>query len=215
MSDSETTVILVRHGEVAEEHKGTFYGCADVPLSEEGEIGSPLLAAKIVEDEPPDAIYCSPLERTMAVAEPLAAVAGLDIVQDPDFRELDRGSWVHLSHEQLEQQSPGAIKRYLDDPENGNAPDGEKESVFTARVWGALDRVLAAHPGERVVVVTHGHVIRVCMRRVLGWDVATSFQHFMPYHALVEMRLRADGSGEVVRAPDGHMPLALRYGQGG
>ena len=66
MTDTDWThVLLVRHGEVAAEHQDTFYGSAEVALSENGEIGSPLLAAKIVEKyDQPDAVWSSPLSRT-------------------------------------------------------------------------------------------------------------------------------------------------------
>ncbi len=215
MTDVDWThVLLVRHGEVAEEHKDTFYGSADVPLSEAGEIASPLLAAKIVErHDPPDGVWCSPLTRTLAVAEPLAAIAGLEVVADPGLLELNRGSWTHLSHTDLEQQSPGAIAAYLADPETSNAPDGETESAFSARVHATFDKAVAAHPGEHLVVVAHGHVIRVIMRRLMGWDVATSMRNFMPYHAIVEMRGKGDGSGELIAAPEGITPQALRFSE--
>lgn len=213
MTDTDWThVLLIRHGEVAEEHKDTFYGGAEVALSEDGEIGSPLLAAKLVERyDPPDAIWSSPLSRTLAVAEPLAAIAGLEVILEPAFLELDRGSWTHLTHTQIEQQWPGAIAAYLADPENNNAPGGERESVFAARVHAAFDRAVAANPTERVVIVAHGHVIRVIMMRAMGWDVATSFQKFVPYHGVVEMRARPGGISEVIEAPEGVAPRALQF----
>jgi len=213
MSDTDWThVLLVRHGEVEEQHRHTFYGGAEVPLSEAGEIASPLLAAKLVERfDPPDHIWCSPLSRTLAVAEPLAAIAGLEVQVDPDLSELSRGSWTHMTHEALEQQSPGAIAAYLADPENNNAPDGEKESVFAARVFAAFDKAVASAAGENLVVVSHGHVIRVLMRRSLGWDLPTSLENFVPYHGVVEMRARSDGTSEILDRPDGVKPLALQF----
>ena len=85
-----------------------------MPLSEEGEIASPLLAAKLVERyDPPDAVWSSPLSRTLAVAEPLAAIAGLEVEVEAAFAELDRGSWTHKSHVDLEREFPGAIAAYL------------------------------------------------------------------------------------------------------
>lgn len=215
MTDTDWThVLLVRHGEVAAEHQDTFYGSADVALSEGGEIGSPLLAAKIVEKhDQPDAVWASPLSRTLALAEPLAAIAGLEVQVEPGFLELDRGSWTHLSHTQLEEQSPGAIATYLADPETGNAPDGESESGFSKRVYEAFDRAVAANPGELIVIVAHGHVIRVIMKRAQGWDVTTSFKHFVPYHGIVDMRAQPGGISKVIAAPEGSQPRALRFVQ--
>jgi broad specificity phosphatase PhoE len=206
-----THVRLVRHGEVAAEHQGTYYGGAEVPLSEHGEAESRRLAQHLATHDPPQALFSSPLRRALAVAEPLAAATGLTLQIDAGFRELHRGCWTHLTHGQLEARWPGAIAAYLADPETCNAPDGESESAFSARVWSALDRAVAQHAGQRLVIVTHGHVIRVAMRRVLGWSVTTSLEHFVPYHAIVELALQPDGSGELLAGPETYVPLALRY----
>jgi len=212
MSKSLTHVRLVRHGEVAAEHQGTYYGGAEVPLSAHGEAESLRLAQRLAATDPPDAVYSSPLRRALAVAEPLAGALALPVLVDDDLRELHRGCWTHLTHAQLEARWPGAIAAYLADPETGNAPDGERESEFSARVWGALDRAVAAHAGQRLLIVTHGHVIRVAMRRVLGWSVTASLEQFVPYHAVVELALRPDGGGELLAGPEAYLALKERYG---
>jgi probable phosphoglycerate mutase len=209
---TRTHVCLVRHGEVEACHKGTFYGGAEVPLSEAGALASTRLAQELAREAAPQAVFSSSLSRTLALAEPLAAAAAVPLHVDDGFRELDRGGWTHKTHAEIEAEHPGAIAAYLDDPETGNAPDGEPESAFAARVWAALDRAVAAHPQGRILIVTHGHVIRVAMKRVLSWDVRTSLGQFVPYHARVELHLSADGSGELLRAPEGHEPLAFQAG---
>jgi probable phosphoglycerate mutase len=212
-----THVRLVRHGEVAPQHHGTYYGCAEVPLSPAGLAASLTLAERLAA-EPPTRVASSPLSRTLALAEPLARAAGAELVVVPDLRELDRGAWTHVSREEVERTSPGAVTRYLADPEEGNGPGGERESVFAARVWSALDALVADLPGGRLDVIAHGHVLRVVLRRLLGWDGPTSLTRQLPgYHAVVEARLRPDGTGEVLAAPDELRPpppLPSREGRG-
>lgn len=159
---------------------------------------------------PADRVVSSPLSRARHLAEPLARHLGLTLEIEEGFRELDRGDWTFRGRDEVEAQTPGAVARYLADPEDGAAPGGERESTFTRRVWSSLDRVVASSPGASVVIVSHGHVIRAVMRRLAGWDAATSLTHFVPYHGIVEASLAPDGGGEVLSAPEGMLPPALR-----
>jgi len=200
---------LVRHGEVEAVHKGTFYGGADVPLSAAGLAASQRLALDLARDDPPELVMSSPLSRALAVAEPLAAAIGSACLVDERFRELDRGDWTHLHRDELEARDPGAIARYLADPDGCAAPGGETESAFTTRVWEATDLLVTRAAGRSVVLVSHGHVIRAILRRVLGWDAAQSLHHFVPYHAVVRTTLSSDGSGQLHSPPESVLPEAL------
>lgn len=202
-------VRLVRHGEVAAAHKGTFYGGAEVPLSEAGAAASLDLAARLAH-EPPALVVSSPLSRALAVAEPLAGSVRCELLIDEGFRELDRGDWTHLHRDEVERRQPGAIAAYLADPEGAAAPGGERESQLAERVWGACDRLVRRAAGRPAVVVCHGHVIRVIMRRLLGWDGPGSLRHFVPYHAVVRAELSADGTGRLLSNPESVLPEALR-----
>jgi broad specificity phosphatase PhoE len=202
-------VRLVRHGEVEAVHKGTLYGGAEVPLSAAGLAASQQLALTLARDDPPELIMSSPLSRARAVAEPLAAALGTDCLIDERFAELDRGDWTHLHRDELEARDPGAIARYLADPDGGAAPGGETESAFSARVWEATDQLVTRAAGRSVVLVSHGHVIRVILRRVLDWDAIESLQHFVPYHAVVRTTLASDGSGQLHSSPESVLPEAL------
>jgi probable phosphoglycerate mutase len=211
---TDTPVLLVRHGEVAAAHKGTFYGGAEVPLSADGASASLALATELSTRQPtPVVVVSSPLSRARAVADPLATRIGTSTWIEPGLKELDRGHWTHLHHDQVEADQPGAIARYLADPDSGAAPGGETEAVFTTRVWTALDAVVERAAGRPTVIVSHGHVIRVILRRLLQWDAVHSLQHFVPYHAVVETTLRPDGSGELHGTPESVLPEALRRGR--
>jgi broad specificity phosphatase PhoE len=211
---TDTPVLLVRHGEVADAHKGTFYGGAEVPLSADGEIASLTLARELAARRPaPAVVVSSPLSRARAVADPLAGQVGTTTWIEPGLKELDRGHWTHLHHDQVEAENPGAIARYLADPDAGAAPGGETEALFSARVWSTLDAVVNRAAGRPTVVVSHGHVIRVILRRLLQWDAVHSLRHFVPYHAVVQTTLRPDGSGELHGTPESVLPEALRRGR--
>ena len=211
MNADRTPVLLVRHGEVDHAHHGTFYGGAEVPLSQAGSEASLVLAGRLAERTPrPAVVATSPLSRARAVADPLAERLGITPLVENGLRELDRGDWTHMHHDALEAATPGAIGRYLEDPEAGAAPGGERESEFTARVWSTIDGIVTLAAGRPTVIVCHGHVIRAAMRRLMGWDGPSSLAHFVPYHAVVETELGTDGRGELIHAPDTALPEALR-----
>ncbi len=211
MSDSPATPVrLVRHGEVEAVHRGTFYGGAEVPLSPEGLAASTVLAQRLAADNPPEWVASSPLSRALAVAEPLASALGTEVHIDEGFRELDRGDWTHLHKDTIEAEFPGAIARYLADPDSGAAPGGETETSFCARVWAATDRLVAEAAGRDVLLVSHGHVIRVILRRIQGLSAVQSLKHFVPYHGMVATSLAADGSGRLLTLPPSVIPEALR-----
>lgn len=211
MSGSPATAVrLVRHGEVEAAHRGTFYGGAEVPLSPGGRRASMQLARLLAARDPPQWVASSPLSRALALAEPLAAATGARLLIDEDFAELDRGDWTHQHRDTIEAATPGAIARYLADPDGGAAPGGETETEFSRRVWAATDRLVDEAAGRNVVLVSHGHVIRVILRRIMGWDAVQSLQHFVPYHAVVETSLAADGSGRLLSEPPSVLPEALR-----
>lgn len=199
---------LVRHGEVAVPHQGTFYGGLDVPLSDEGRRQS-LLAAEALAADPPDAVWSSPLQRAAFLAQRLSALTGARLHLHPGLRELDRGAWTGLSKADVERNSPGAVAAYLADPEAHAAPGGERESQICARVGEALDELADREAGRRVVLVAHAHVLRVSLRRLLGWDAPASLQRFVPLLGVVEARLLPGGRGEVLALPPGLSQDAL------
>jgi alpha-ribazole phosphatase/probable phosphoglycerate mutase len=72
-------------------------------------------------------------------------------------------------------------------------PGGESYRVFRARVLPAVRRIAAAHPGERVLVVTHAGVIS----QVLGALARLSAAQWEPF------RPGSANVTEIVWGPDG------------
>jgi broad specificity phosphatase PhoE len=68
---------------------------------------------------------------------------------DAGLREIDVGSWEGLTRDEV-------LERFPDH----QRPDGETREVHRERVVAALTRIARAHPGEQVLVVTHGGSMR-------------------------------------------------------
>jgi len=155
-------LLLVRHGESQparlDEPFPLVDGHSDPPLDPRGHAEAEAVAARL-EGEQVAAIYVTPLQRTAQTAAPLARRLGLDPRVEPDLREVHLGEWEGgLFRARVQQRHPLA-RQLFDEGRWDVIPGAESTATFEARVRAALGRIASAHPGQRVVVVTHGGVI--------------------------------------------------------
>lgn len=138
-----TTLLLVRHGETDWNAERRWQGHADVPLNERGREQATALADRLAGD-PIDAIYSSDLARARDTAAAVGDRLGVPVIADPALREIDVGSREGLTWEQTGEREW----------------DGEAKDDHAARILDAIRRIAQHHPGERVLVVTHGGSMR-------------------------------------------------------
>ncbi|WP_169791439.1 histidine phosphatase family protein [Sandaracinus amylolyticus] len=156
-------IVLVRHAESIWNAEGRWQGQTDVPLSEQGRAEAAKLGARLANAHF-DRRIASDLMRTRDTA----AAIGADFVHDPAWREFDLGAWGGLLHSEVRERFPDEVQAMA---MGTDMPIGGAESMvtFDARVHRALDAVIASgRDGERVIVVTHGGVIRSIVMRLLG-----------------------------------------------
>jgi probable phosphoglycerate mutase len=150
-----TRVIVVRHGQSTWNAVGRWQGHADAPLSE---LGRSQAASAVASLPAVAALWTSDLARALETAEIIGAALGVPIRPDARFRERDAGDWTGLTRDQIEAGWP----RYLADHRR---PNGfEVDSGVLARVLDGLADVHREHPGEMVLIVSHGGVLRAMER---------------------------------------------------
>jgi len=160
--DKTTRIDLIRHGETDWNAQGKYQGRADIPLNAEGRRQAALLA-EAMDGESWDGIVSSPLQRAMDTARPIAAAVGLtEIAEDPDLMERAYGEAEGLTLSEREAKWPG-----------GDWPGLEDWEDVATRAMGALHRVVAAHPGERMLVVCHGGVINSILAVISDGEIGT------------------------------------------
>ena len=137
------TLLLIRHGETDWNAEGRLQGHTDRPLNDFGRRQANALADRLAGDGI-TAVYTSDLSRARETAEIVAGRLGLPVVVDPDLRERNWGNWEGLTGSERDRVE------YV-----GEAIDAHGE-----RVMRAVRRIAELHPGERVVVVTHGGSLR-------------------------------------------------------
>ncbi len=158
MFEEPTRVILVRHGETAWNRATRIQGHTDIPLSPLGLAQAQRLAEALA-DEPLAAVYASDLSRARQTAEALAATRGLEVRLDVGLRERAFGRFEGLSWEEIAQRFPDDSARWRRREPDFAVGGGESLSTFSARCVGAARRVVAAHPGQSIMLVAHGGVL--------------------------------------------------------
>ncbi len=162
-----TTLLLVRHGETDWNNERRWQGHTDRPLNARGREQARDLAAELA-GRPIDAVYSSDLSRARETAEIVAARLGLEVRVDPALREVDVGTWSGLVHSDIEADDPEGFRRWRDGGKGWQ--DGESYEEMGERVVAAVTGIAAAHPGETLLVVTHGGSIRACRAAAAGLD---------------------------------------------
>jgi probable phosphoglycerate mutase len=161
---TSTRLLLARHGETDWNRIGRWQGHADPPLNETGRRQAVELAERLAGDGIA-AVYSSDLVRASETARVVGDRLGLPIVQDAGLREIDVGSWSGLTRAEVQGRFPDGFARWLRG-EIGH--DGETREQLTERAADAALRIATRHPGEKVLVVTHGGVIRALRRQAAG-----------------------------------------------
>lgn len=152
-----TTILLARHGESDWNAAQRWQGHADRPLTDQGRAQAEALGARLAAVELA-AIYASDLERARETARIVGLRKGLDVVTRADLREVDVGSWSGLTRREVEAVEPEGVRRWADGGKGWQG--GESYEEMAARVVAAVRDIATMHPGEHVLVVSHGGSVR-------------------------------------------------------
>ena len=159
-------MLLIRHGQSTWNAEGRWQGQADPPLSELGEEQA-RDAARRLRAGAFTSVVASDLQRARRTAELLAEALGLAVEVEPDLREIHVGDWTGLTRAEIDARAPGALADWSEG-RTESTPGGELRQHLTDRARAVLRRVAAeAGAGDRVLLVTHGALIRN-LDRVLG-----------------------------------------------
>lgn len=187
-----TRIYLVRHAQ-SQGNTGEDLTTGDPDLTDVGReqarrIGERLGAQRI------DALYASPLRRTQETAAAIADVAGLEVIPKADLREVAMGQ-ADYDIRLLPAEEQGRIaERILSEGTWDAFPGSEGSTVARKRAASVMDEIIAAHPGQRVVVVSHAGFIQTYVSLALG--LQRDFV-FYPFNASITS-IRAKGNRRVL-----------------
>ena len=173
-------MLLVRHGESTANAKGIWQGQMEFPLSERGRAQASL-AGHGLSSEPFEGLYSSPLSRAFETAEIIRDRAGCagEVVPVDGLSERNGGILEGHTWTEQEHRNPELAKKFLAIPEEERwaLVGAETDEEVIARFEEALSSIRALHPGgTRIVVVSHGGVMRAFLRKHFGPEVLPGVQ---------------------------------------
>ena len=135
-------------------------------------------------------VLSSPLARCAAFAQDYAQRHGLPLQYDARFQETDFGAWDGRSAAEIAAADPGALENFWRNPVAFPPPQAEPLLSFQARVLAAWRELPARYPGQRVLLITHGGVMRIILchlqQRPLGELLSLSVPHAALHQITVE-----------------------------
>ncbi len=151
---------MLRHG--ATDAGPGFRGSSDDALSEQGrQQMQQALAGK----SGWDLVISSPLQRCESFAREFAEANGLPLRIEADLRELHFGAWEGRNSAEVLLEDPVALGQFWNDPYRFTPPEAEPVKDFATRVLGAIERLQGELDGQRVLLITHGGVMRLLLAR--------------------------------------------------
>ena len=188
MKDCETELVVVRHGETNWNAAGRIQGLLDVPLSERGRRQARTLASRLA--GPFDAFYCSDLRRTRETAAPFARRLGLSPVYDERLREWHLGDFENRTYAELQHHFERELAGFINMDPDLVIPAGESYRQFFGRSLSGVEAIVAKHPGQRLLMVSHGGVVINLLRRAKGIAIEERARFWVPNTGMVRFTLR-------------------------
>lgn len=160
-----TRLLLLRHAETAAPER--FHGAeSDIPLGDRGHDQARDLAARLV-PEAPAAVYSSAMTRAVQTALAIVEATGAPHRVVPTLHERKMGTLSGVSREQGWAAYEATRAQWAAGDLDATHQSGESFAQIRDRVLPAFQSIAEAHPGETVVVVAHGVVIRVLLISLL------------------------------------------------
>lgn len=161
-------LLLIRHGENNFVKTGKLPGHSPgIHLNENGQKQAQALG-EALKDVPIKAIYSSPLERALETAEPIAKARNLPIIQEPDLRDANVGTWQGKSLKILRRTKVWKIVQNA--PSRFHFPEGESFIDLQTRIANALENMIRKHnkPNHIIAAVFHADPIKLAVAHYIG-----------------------------------------------
>ena len=161
-----TLVLFVRHGQTPTTGATLPGRAPGLHLADTGIAQAAAAAARIQALPSVAAVYASPMERTKETAAPIARARKLRVRQAKGLIECDFGDWTGKKLGDLRKLDEWkTVQRY---PSGFRFPGGESFAEMQARAVDATRELVAVHPGETVVAVSHADVIKAVVAAAAG-----------------------------------------------
>ncbi|MGW0081564.1 bifunctional RNase H/acid phosphatase [Streptomyces sp. NPDC003393] len=193
------TLVLLRHGETPLTPQKRFSGSGgtDPSLSAVGREQAEKAAVALARRGTIQAVVSSPLARARETAAVVAAGLGLDVTVDDGLRETDFGAWEGLTFAEVRERHPDDLDAWLASADAAPTGGGESFAATATRIAATRDKLVAAHAGRTVLLVTHVTPIKTFVRLALGAPPQSLFRMELSAASLSAVAYYADGNASV------------------
>ncbi|MFD8417167.1 bifunctional RNase H/acid phosphatase [Streptomyces sp. NPDC059650] len=193
------TFVLLRHGETALTPQKRFSGSggSDPELSPAGLRQAHAVAEALAARGTIQTVISSPLRRCRETAQAVADRLGLGVTVEQGLREVDFGAWEGLTFAEVQERFPEDLQAWLDSPKAAPTGGGESFAAATRRISATRDRLLAAHAGRTVLLVTHVTPVKILVRLALGAPPESLFRMELSAASLTAVAYYADGNASL------------------
>jgi len=163
-----TLLLLIRHGTNDWVHGRLAGWTPGVHLNDDGRQQAAALSARLAA-LPIDAIYTSPLDRTVETAQAIAGPRGMPLRLVEGLGEVKYGEWQGAELKELYKHElwPG-VQFY---PSGTRFPGGETLGEAQMRMVATLDALRAQHPKGIIAVVSHADIIKLALAYYIGMHI--------------------------------------------
>jgi len=183
----EKEIYLLRHGDTG--LPGRHIGSTDVPLINKGK-GQVCRTARLLQTVGFDKIICSPMLRCRQTLDILDISCPWETSEL--LREIDFGRWEGKSFDEIVQEDHHLVDDWVTHPETFAFPGGESLIAFKKRV-AAVKNELEEIDCRRILVVSHGGIIRYLLCLLLGLDIDKYLIFEVKAGSYCSIRLFAEG----------------------
>ena len=168
----KTEIIFIRHGETEWNSQQRMQGHSNSDLSSVGQTQIQALG-QWMKNVPFDHIYSSDSLRAKQTAEAITQFSGHELKIDLRLREKNLGVFEGLTSEEARERHPEVFSLFKTAGSKYVIDEGESTQQLQDRALEIVDEIRIKHPKERVLLVTHGGLIRVVMKHSLGLSLET------------------------------------------
>lgn len=191
-----TRLLLLRHGQTELSVQRRYSGRGNPALTEVGRRQADAAARYLAQRGGISAVFASPLQRAYDTAARAAKALGLDVTVDDDLIETDFGAWEGLTFGEAAERDPELHGRWLRDT-GTTPPGGESFDDVLDRVVAARERIVAAHQGTTVLVVSHVTPIKMLLRLALEAGPGILYRLHLDLASLSIAEFYSDGASSV------------------
>ncbi|OBH41562.1 bifunctional RNase H/acid phosphatase [Mycobacterium mantenii] len=191
-----TRLLLLRHGQTELSVQRRYSGRGNPALTEMGRRQADAAARYLAQRGGISAVFASPLQRAYDTAAAAAKALGLDVTVDDDLIETDFGTWEGLTFAEAAERDPELHGRWLRDTST-DPPGGESFDTVAERVSRVRDRIVAAHRGTTVLLVSHVTPIKMLLREALDAGPGILYRLHLDLASLSIAEFYSDGASSV------------------